>query len=233
MRLLPLVLFGCLLPAAHAGTPLPDGPHVVSRGEGRVTTSPDLAVIDFAIEGRGPDSAAAKAVADRAADGLLTATTRFSIAGKDIDPSGLRVGEDVEVSDGGRRVSNGFSATRRVQVKLRDLPRFNDFLDAALAGGGVALTNIEFESSRKDALMAEARSLAVAEARERASGLARAFDARLGKVYSIESTRTGGVRSGYELDRIEVTGARMRTSRDIQPEVEYTTTIEAVFELEP
>lgn len=231
MRLLPLAVLSLLMPLAHADTPLPDGPHVVSRGEGKVVAAPDVAVIEVAIEGRGPSAAAAKALADRAADALLAATARYDINAKDIDPSSLRVGEDVEITEGGRRVSNGFQASRRIEVKLRDLARFNDFLDAALAAGNVELSNIAFESSRKDALLAQARLQAVRDARERANGLAQAFDARLGAVYSIESTRTGGLGSRYELDRIEVTGSRIRTSRDIQPQVEYTASIEAVFDL--
>lgn len=231
MRLLPLAVLSLLMPLAHAGTPLPDGPHVVSRGEGKVVAAPDVAVIEVDIEGRGASAAAAKALADRAADALLAATTRFEIATKDIDPSSLRVGEDVEISDGGRRVSNGFEASRRIEVKLRDLARFNEFLDAALAAGNLAIRNITFEASNKDALLAQARLQAVRDAHERAQGLARAFDARLGAVYSIESTRTGGMGERYQLDRIEVTGSRIRTSRDIQPQVEYTESIEAVFDL--
>jgi hypothetical protein len=63
--------------------------------------------------------------------------------------------------------------------------------------------------------------------------MANAFGVRLGAVYSI-----GSINSRYEdqysattLDRVEVTGSRIQRGRYVQPEVEYTETVSAVFEL--
>ena len=227
----PLVLITLLLTSAvRAGTPLPDGPHVATRGEGKARSTPDLATIDLQVAARADQPAAAKQKVDGATDAVLKATSHFGVAQVDIDASALRIEEDVEVTDAGRRVSNGFEATRRIEVKLRDLSKFSDFFDAVLQPGNTTVSNIRFDSSRKDALLAQARAEAVGKARERADGLAQAFGARLGRVYSIDSVGSSKT-DRYSLDRIEVTGSRMRTARDIQPEVEYTEAVEAVFDL--
>ena len=79
----------------------------------------------------------------------------------------------------------------------------------------------------------EARSKAVADAREKAGGLATAFGTTLGPVYSINSVNSSvadGYGSANTLDRIEVTGSRIN-KRYLQPTVDYTERVSAVFEL--
>lgn len=72
------------------------------------------------------------------------------------------------------------------------------------------------------------------DAREKSSGLSTAFGGSLGPVYSINSVRSGIV-DGYgeatTLDRIQVTGTRIQRSAYLQPTVEYTESVSAVFEL--
>jgi uncharacterized protein YggE len=118
-------------------------------------------------------------------------------------------------------------------VKLRSLDKLGTLLDAALAAGITVIENVTFESSREPELRREARDKAIADAREKASGLATAFGGALGPVYSINSIRSG-VDDGYgatTLDRIEVTGSRIQRSAYLQPTVEYAERVSAVFEL--
>ncbi|MFC3270271.1 SIMPL domain-containing protein [Vulcaniibacterium thermophilum] len=95
------------------------------------------------------------------------------------------------------------------------------------------MDNVAFESSREPELRRQARDKAIADAREKANGLATAFGAALGPVYSINSLRSG-FDDGYgatTLDRVEVTGSRLRRPAYLQPTVEYTERVSAVFEL--
>ena len=59
MRLLVLFALVAMLHGApaHAGTPLPDGPHVVATGEGRSRAKPDSARTSLAVSVRDADAA--------------------------------------------------------------------------------------------------------------------------------------------------------------------------------
>lgn len=229
-----LLLMGLLMTTpCWAGTPLPDAPHVVTNGEGKATAKPDLANISISARYRNANGATAKQSVDRSIDAFLEIAPGFGLTPDDITASDVSVSEDIDYDTHDRRISNGFMASREVKLKLRNLDRLGALLDAALAAGVNEIGNVSFESSREDQLRLEARTKAIADAREKASGLATAFGGSLGPVYSINSVRSG-VDDGYgatTLDRVEVTGSRTRRSAYLQPTVDYTERVSAVFEL--
>ena len=77
------------------------------------------------------------------------------------------------------------------------------------------------------------RALAVADAREKASGLAVAFGGALGPVYSINSLNSMQAHGcgNTTLDRIMVTGSRIDSGRYLQPQIDFTERVSAVFEI--
>ncbi len=215
-----------------AGTSLPDGPHVVASGEGKVTVAPDMATITLTAKYRNADASAAKRQVDQGVNALLKLAPDFGIGPKDVTAADLSLHESF-TEDGDRRTPNGFVASREVTVDLRTLGKLSAFLDAAVAAGVNEVNNVDFTSSRKDALRLQARAKAVANAREEAAGLATAFGASVGPVYSINSASSGIV-GGYganTLDRMEVTGSRIDAGQYLQPTVDYTEHVSAVFEL--
>lgn len=227
-----LLLLSCT--TALAGTPLPDGPHIVVTGEGKLSTKPDSARVRFDFEQRATQPLPAKQAVDTAVNKLLASLGTYGIEDKDITASSLSASEDVNYSDEGKRTSNGFVAERDVTVVLKDIDKLNEFLDNGLASGAHEIGDVTFESTQADSLRDEARQKAVDDARKKAAGMAAAFGANLGSIYSI-----GSINSRYDdryggatmLDRIEVTGSGMARGRYIQPTVEYTETVNAVFEL--
>lgn len=219
---------------ARAGTPLPDGPHVVVSGEGKVTAVPDVARITLSATHRDTDPAVAKRRVDQGVDALLALLPEFDVGPEAITAGNLELSDDTDYDEPSRKPVQ-YLASRRIELRFDQLARLGAFLDAAIEAGVQEVERITFESSRKDALLLEARTKAVAEARDEAAGLATAFGAKLGQVYSINSVNSG-FSSGYgaSLDRIEVTGARVggrQASRYLQPEVHYTERVAVVFEL--
>ena len=222
---------------AMADTPLPDGPHVVANGSGKVVAAPDMAEISVSVNVNDPASTRAKARVDDAVNRFLAELDRQGVAAADIEASDLALNEDVDTNDDGRRVSNGYNARRAVAFKLRDLSKFNALLDAALAAGMNRFSNADFTSSRADALRAEARAKAAADATSRARELAAGFNARLGSVYSINSANSdlsSRFRYGQgSLDSVSVTGSAAAPGRYLKPEIEFSESVTAVFTIQP
>lgn len=218
---------------ALAGTPFPDAPHVVVQGEGRVSVAPDSAVVTMAARHSSADAGEAKRVVDRAVEALLKAAPGFGVVPNDITASDLALREDVEYDDNDRRLPRAHIASREVKVKLANLERLGAYMDAALAAGFSAISDVSFKSTQEARLREDARARAVADAREKAAGLATAFDGRLGPIYSINSLNSMQAQ-GYgntTLDRITVTGARLDSGRYLQPTIDFTERVAAVFEI--
>jgi uncharacterized protein YggE len=225
-----LALVAC---AVHAGTPLPDAPHIVVSGEGKVSVKPDSVRIRFDFLQRASRPLPAKQSVDAAVNRLLDMLDAYGIGSDDVTASGLSASEDVSYTDDGTRVSNGFVAERNVTVVMGQIDRLNEFLDSGLRSGADEIGNVSFESTEADRLRKEAKRKAVDAAKLKAEEMAVAFGADLGPIYSIDSVNSRFT-SGYgstTLDRIEVTGTRIERGRYIQPTVEYAASVNAVFEL--
>ena len=122
---------------------------------------------------------------------------------------------------------------REVQVRLDDLAKIGPYMDAALAAGMTGIDDVTFETKLEDTVRRKARELAVAEATEKAAGLATAFGGALGPVYSINSVNSS-LAQGYgstDLDRIMVSGSRIVDPRYLQPTLDFTERVSAVFEI--
>jgi uncharacterized protein len=223
-----------LVPAVVlAGTPLPDAPHVVVQGEGKVSVVPDAAIVSMVARHRAPSPSEAKRVVDSAVNALLRAAPGFVVGPDDITASDLALREDIDYDDNDRQLPPAHVASREVKVRIQDLDTLGAYMDAALAAGFTDISDVTFKSSKEVTLREEARALAVAQAKERAAGLATAFGSRLGPVYSINSVNSTQAQ-GYgntTLDRIQVTGSRMDSGRYLQPTIDFTERVSAVFEI--
>lgn len=232
-----LSLLATLLLSAScfAGTPYPDAPHVVANGEGKVSVAPDEATITLTAGVHNANADLAKQAVDRSINALLKIAPTYGLKADDITASDLSLFEDTDTSQDGRRVFNGYDANRQITIKLHDLDRLNALLDAAVAAGLTKIDNIEFGSSHVEDLRMQARAKAAADARTKATDLAKSFGAALGPVYSIDSVGSNREHSyggSTNLDRIEVTGTRINnTGRYLQPSVAYREQVSVVFEL--
>lgn len=233
MRLVAGVLVLLFPWAVVAGTPLPDGPHIVVSGEGKVSVKPDSARIVFHFEQRAEQALPAKQTVDKHVNDLLDGTSRFGIASDDVRASDLTTSEDILHDKNDRRISNGFVATRNVTVVLQDMQRLNEFLDFGLATGA-SIFQVTLESTQAAKLRTDAKKKAVNNLREKGNEMAIAFGAKLGGIYSIDSigSRQGNGWFSGPLDSVLVTGShRQQGGRYLQPTVEYSETVSAVFEL--
>lgn len=231
------MLISMSIQPARAGTPLPDAPHVVANGEGRVSAKPDSAQVSLSVSARDADAAVVKRRVDDAVNGFLAALKQRSISTDDVSASALAINEDVEYEDG-KRISRGFRGQRSVQVRVRDIASINAIINEGLAAGMNGVDSVSFKSLREDALRQQAREAAAAQSRERASALAAAYGARLGRVYSINSVNSNIMnRYGASLDRVVVTGSRAPApaapGQYIKPSIEFNEGVDVVFEIIP
>ncbi|WKE66219.1 SIMPL domain-containing protein [Gallaecimonas kandeliae] len=221
---------------------LPDGPHIVVRGEASVTAKPDIAEVRLEVKSIKPDALAAKKEVDKEVNALLKGVSDYGVGDHGVMASNLLTEPNVFDSDG-KDVKDGYVATRTLTVTLNGISHLNDFINFALGVGINEVKDITLQSSKADEMQHKATLLAVKDAKDQGQSLAAAFGADLGKVYSINSSSSSrhygfqgyGYRSGG-IERIEVTGSRidpddLAPGRYLQATVTFTATVDAVFTL--
>jgi hypothetical protein len=161
-----------------------NGARVTVTGTGRVERAADVARATFVIEGSRPSAAEARAVAARVATDVLEALARAGIPATDTRTAGIDVSPEWE-HDGTRAIRKGFTVTNRIAVVIRDLELVGAVLDAGLEAGATGLDAVAFQLADTTPDAAEARRLAVADARARAETIAAAAGATLGSLVAI------------------------------------------------
>ena len=85
----------------------------------------------------------------------------------------------------------GYEVTNQVRVKLRDLASLGRLLDTLVSQGANALGGIAFSIDDPAPLLDQARTKAIADARQKAQVYAAATGAKLGRVLVIRDTTPG------------------------------------------
>ena len=94
----------------------------------------------------------------------------------------------------GRRIAGRYVATNSVQVRLTELARIGEVIDATLARGATTVGDVEFSASAPDSAQQAAVASAVLQARRQAAALAAALGGSLGALLQATTNPTDGGR---------------------------------------
>ncbi|WP_299785680.1 SIMPL domain-containing protein [uncultured Marivita sp.] len=163
---------------------------ITVTGEGSVFAVPDMAVITM---GASAEAETAKEAMDQTSDittAILDRLTEAGVAERDMQTSDLSLSPlwSNRSSSENRPSIDGYQASNRVTVRVRDLESLGTILDAVLTDGANELGGLEFTLSDPEPLMNDARIKAVADARARAKLLADAAGVELGALISLSET---------------------------------------------
>ena len=151
-------------------------------GEGKVSASPDIAVLSFGVQTwRVPSAKDATAKLQTAMTAILESVKGKGVEEKDITTESLYLNPVYDWTDAGQ-IPRGFEASQSLRVKIRDLSKIGDILSAATSAGANQIGGVNFTIDEPETLQAEAREKAIAKAKEKATKLASELGVRLGKL---------------------------------------------------
>ena len=237
MMLKSLLLLVLCSSSAMAATSLPDNRHIVVKGEAVVRTAPDRADITLEFEAVKAESVQAKQQVDAQVNELLAGLNNFSIDEKSISAGRIFVEPNMRYDENDNQVKDGFRASRKVKVSLKKLSLLDGFLNFSLKVGVNQIDQIQLLSTKASDYEQAALDKAVANAKQQGSSLASAFEAKLGRVYSIQSQEIGshfGYGSNTNIERIMVTGSRINTvpeGKYLQESITFRASVNVVFDL--
>lgn len=224
---------GVAVDTRAAAAPLRDdapAPGITVEGSGRITGQPDTLTATVGVEVERPTVQEALDAGNTGAQQVIDAVTGAGVADEDIQTARFEVHPRYDHRPGQDEPEiRGYLVTNMLEVRIRDVDAAGEVLAAATeAGGGDArVQGIRFSLEDNEALVAQARERAFADARGRAEDYAQLAGRELGALVSVDETFTPSPPSEQfagemALDDAEAAGVPVRPGEQ-EVEVRVTT----------
>ncbi len=162
-------------------------------GEAHISVPPDLAQIDAGVTSEAKTAREASEANNAAMSKVLTALKGAGIEQKDYQTSRLSLQPQISSSKtSAPSAIVGYRASNRVTIRLRDITKVADVIDALVGAGANDIGGINFMVSQASKLLDEAREQAIADARRKAEIYAKAAGVTLGAPLSISEAGSPG-----------------------------------------
>lgn len=232
LRSVCLLALTCLSGAAQAQVnALPPTRHILVYGQAAARAVPDRFKIEIEFDAVDPDPGAAR---ERVESRLRETVAQLEAAGAPADEIGatsLEIGPRQRYDSATQEhVHLGTGVKRTLTARFADKAGLERFLARVKTSKELSISEVKPQLSSEAELRRQLREKAIASSREKAETIARAYGARLGKIYSVSDVAPQfdyGVREGEwpalyawepigaggKLDRIQVTASRISGGR--------------------
>lgn len=182
--------FGSPAMTASAQTSVPtpvasDATLLSVSARGQASRAPDIATISAGVVTQAPDANAAMRANAAQMTRVMDAIAKAGVAARDVQTAGISINPTWRHVENEEPRISGYSASNTVNVKVRDIARLGDVLDALVASGANNLNGPSFGIDQPEAVYDEARRKALEQARARADMYADALGLRVRRIVSI------------------------------------------------
>ncbi|MEI6596649.1 MAG: SIMPL domain-containing protein [bacterium] len=167
----------------------PKTPHSIAIvGEGKVTAVPDVARIRLGYSIIKNTVAEAQKDNTTKMNGMVEKLKKdFKIDSLDIKTLNYLISPQYDWTSGSQ-ILKGYTVSQDLSVKVRNLDKVSEILDAAGQIGMNQIGSLAFEIDEPEKLKQEAREKAIAQAKEKAEALSRVVGVKLGKIISFSES---------------------------------------------
>jgi uncharacterized protein YggE len=165
-----------------------EGPVIVTTGEGVVKMAPDRVWVTIAAESRAKNPREAQRANADAMKAVLDKLKALGLPADAIRTSGYDLQPQFDYVSG-RQSLREYVARNTVEVRVDDVSRAGEVLDAAVGSGATSVSGVRFDLKDRSGAEREALKKAVADARGRADAAASGAGMRVDRVIRIEEQR--------------------------------------------
>jgi hypothetical protein len=237
------ILTGCGSPVVAQETPSgvqisqqPEGIWV--SGIGEVSITPDIATLNLGVTAQEISVAQTQSTASEAMTKVMKALTDAGIAQKDIQTGYFSISQRTSWDDM-KRTENvtGYQVTNMVTVKIREIAKAGDIIDAVVVAGGdvIRINGINFSVENPAQYYQDARAKAMAAAKNKADELAKLAGLTLGKpTYIVENAEYTPFYGGYANYSMGVPAPAITVAPPISAgETKVTLTVQVAYSVTP
>lgn len=157
---------------AYIGVVPHDRDTVTVAGEGKVTATPDIALLSLGVQTDAATVRVAQTENTQKMNAITSMLKQQGVADKDLTTSNYSIYPKINWNDG-KQTIEGYTVSQSLSVKIRALDTVGDILSRAGDLGANQAGGIQFTIDDPAALRAEARGKAIDDARTKADALAR------------------------------------------------------------
>jgi len=193
IALLAIVLSSC------AGAPLSESNirTMSVSGRGEVYLIPDIAYINIGTRSQAVDVASALSDNNKQAQAISSVLSEMGIDPLDIQTTAFNVYPFQNYGMDGQPTELMYVVENTVNVKVRELNRLGEVLDAVVRSGANQINGISFDVEDRKQAEADARRLAIQDATEKAQELADLAGTQLGDLQNISVYSNGSPQPVY------------------------------------
>lgn len=158
---------------------------VISRGEGVVRRVPDRALVTVAAESRAQRPKLAQQANATAMTAVLERLKALGFAGDTVRTLSFGVEPEYDWSTR-KQVLKGYVARNSVEIRIDDIGRVGEVVDAAVESGATQVSNVRFTLKEMASVEREALSMASADALARARALAEGVGRTVDRVVRLD-----------------------------------------------
>ena len=192
MNALLMTGFGLVLATASAGAQTPsspafDPPVVVVQGEGVVRKAPDQAFVRIGAESRARNPKEAQTTNAEAMSAVQQKLAAAGIAKDAVRTVIVSLQQEFDYNNG-RQTPRGYVARNIIEVRVDDLAKLGDVMDASVGSGATSIQGLQFDLKDRAVTEREALTRAVADAMARAAAAAAGAKRAVDRVVRIDET---------------------------------------------
>lgn len=171
-------------------------------GEGKVTATPDIAVILATVLTQAADTKTAQDQNSGKSNAVTAFLKKQNIADKDVKTTGYNITPLYKYPPyGGQPTITGYQVTQGFEIKVRDFAKIGAILDGLVSAGANQVNNLGLQIENPDALKSQARRLAIADAKKKANELESQVGINLGHIVNFVENTAGYPVPMYESAR--------------------------------
>jgi uncharacterized protein YggE len=152
---------------------------ITVMAEGKASAEPDLATINIGVENRAAEAQEAARENNEQMTAVMAALLEMAIPSEDVQTVNYSIQAEIDWENEEHRVI-GYVVNNSVLVKLRDMDKVGDVIDAVTEAGANNVYGIQFTFDDPSSLREQARADAMAEALKKAEALAQLAGVNLG-----------------------------------------------------
>lgn len=180
-----------LLLASSASAQSPVEPQILVTGEGIVKATPDQAWVSIGAESRARVSKDAQQRNADAMTAVMQKIAAFGIPKEAVKTTAIDLQMEFDYNNG-KQTPRGYVARNTVEVRVDDLAKLGDVLDAVVGSGATMIHGLRFDVKQRAQVEAQALQQAVKNAIGKTQAIAQGANRAVDRVLKIEEISGGG-----------------------------------------
>jgi uncharacterized protein YggE len=184
------------LPACQAASPVTR--QISAQGTGKVYLTPDVVYISIGVQNQAEQVSAALKENNSLTEKVSQTLTGMGVDAKDIQTSAFNVTPQQQYGPNGEQTGMIYMVNNTIYVTVRKLDNLGPMLDAVVSAGANNIYGIQFDVQDKEKALADARKMAIDNARTSAAELAGNAGVQLGNLISLNTYSDNSAQPMYE-----------------------------------